>query len=102
MGGREAAHFFAWVRGRAKAGVQKLQNRRRENFSVFEVPTFELETKISACAHSVTPDSFLPTRISTVDDQIASGEIAAGIRRQVNDGGRNFARFADPAHRREF
>jgi hypothetical protein len=43
-----------------------------------------------------------PARISAVDDEIASGEITARIGCKIHHGGRDLARFAEAAHRRQF
>src|SRR5260221_8036631 len=43
-----------------------------------------------------------PASISAVDDEIASSEITARIGCKIHHGGRDLARFADAAHRREF
>src|SRR5258708_634209 len=42
-----------------------------------------------------------PARISSIHDQIAASEIAAGIRREKDDSGGYFSWFANSPHRRE-
>jgi hypothetical protein len=80
--------------------VSPLEQKRYKRRSTVQNRNHVIQSSCGRLSYFSLPKS--PARISAVDDEIASGEITARIGSKIHHDGRDLARFAEAAHRREF